>query len=561
MNYNMNTCKKLFLTIIAIFITSSIIAQSSAVKKTAENVFTLTTFKKDGNLLASSHGVFIGANGEAISNLTPFVGAAEAVAIDSKGNKHKVTRILGVNDIYDVARFKVDGNTKSANAAKAGAVAGSSLWLIPYTNKSAKPIAASIKSVEKFMNDYSYYIFTMNNTDNADGCPFVNDNGEVIGLLQTSSLSTDIHATDANFILSQKPNALSMNSETLRKIGIPAALPEDKEQAMLALMLTSQNNDSLKYAAAANDFIERFPDLIDGYSAKAQIEINANRFDDAARCMEEAIRKVTAKADAHYNYAKLIYLKEVYKNDLPFDKWNLDKAMDETSLAYSISPLPLYKDLEGQILFAKADYDKAYDTFMALTESNLKGGDLYYNAALCKQQLKAPDTEIIALLDSAVNNADTLNYANSAKYYLMRAELYNKMQNYRQSVFDYTRYEIACGGKVTAEFYYNREQIEIKAKLFKQALNDINNAIYLAPKEPTFLAERASLLLRLNMHAEAIESATRCIETAPNFSDAYLVLGLAQIKTGNKTEGISNLNKAKDMGNPQAQGLIDKYAK
>lgn len=164
MNYNMNICKKLFLTTIAIFITSSIIAQNSAVKKTAENVFTLTTFKKDGSLLASSHGVFTGANGEAISNLKPFIGAAEAVAIDSKGNKHKVTRILGVNDIYDVARFKVDGNTKSANAAKAGAAAGSSLWLIPYTNKSAKPVAASIKSVEKFMNDYSYYIFTMNNT-------------------------------------------------------------------------------------------------------------------------------------------------------------------------------------------------------------------------------------------------------------------------------------------------------------------------------------------------------------------------------------------------------------
>ena len=43
-----------------------------------------------------------------------------------------------------------------------------------------------------------------------------------------------------------------------------------------------------------------------------------------------AIRKVTAKADAHYNYAKLIYLKEVYKNDLPFDKWNLDKLCNRT---------------------------------------------------------------------------------------------------------------------------------------------------------------------------------------------------------------------------------------
>ena len=50
-----------------------------------------------------------------------------------------------------------------------------------------------------------------------------------------------------------------------------------------------------------------------------------------------------------------------------------------------------------------------------------------------------------------------------------------------------------------------------------------------------------------------------CIETAPDFSDAYLVLGLAQIKTGNKSEGMANLNKAKEMGNLQAQPLIEKY--
>ena len=545
----------------ALMITTGIAAQTSAVKKVAESVFTLTTFNKDGALLNSCNGVFTGNDGEAISDLSPFTGAASAVVIDSKGNKHNVTRILGGNEIYNVVKFMVDGKTKSATPAASAAQAGSALWLMPYTNKSAKPVAASVKSVEKFMDKYQYYILNCNNEGNIEGCPFVNDNGEVVGILQSSSISGDIHATDANFILSLTTNGLSVNDDVFRKIGIPTALPAERDQAILSLMLTGQLGDSTKYAAAAGDFLKSYPELIDGYSAKAQICTNSNDFDGADKYLQEAVSKTKDKDNAHYNYAKFVYLKEIYKSDIPYGKWNLDLAMKEISSAYSIKQLPLYKDLEGQILFAKGEYGKAYDTFMELTGSNLKGGDLYYNAALCKQQLKAPDTEIIALLDSAVNNADTLNFSSSAKYYLMRADLYNNTGDYRKAVFDYARYEIASGGKVNAEFYYKREQIEVKAKLFKQALSDIDKAIYLSPQEPTFMAEKAALQLRLNMFKEAIASATKCIETAPDFSDAHLVLGLAKIKTGEKAEGLKLLEKAKGMGNSQAQALIEKYSK
>ena len=93
--------------------------------------------------------------------------------------------------------------------------------------------------------------------------------------------------------------------------------------------------------------------------------------------------------------------------------------------AYGINPLPLYKDLEGQIRFAKGDYQKAYDTFMALTDSKLKNSELYYNAALCKQQLNAPDSEVVALLDSDVNNVDSFNIRESAKYFLLRDYRYD----------------------------------------------------------------------------------------------------------------------------------------
>ena len=535
-------------------------AQSSAVKKANESVFTLTTFKADGSILATSHGTFIEKNGVAISDLTPFIGAKNAVVIDAKGNKKSVTRIVGINDIYNVAKFIVDGNTKFLKPAQQPTPAGGQLWLLPYSNKSAKPESATVKSVEKFMDKYSYYITSSYATSNTEACPFVNDNGEVAGLMQTSATSTEMHATDVNFILSLTANALSINGATFKKIGIPVALPEEKNQAILALMMTKQNNDSLKYAAAADDFVKMFPRLIDGYVAKAEIEMNSGHMNEARKIMESAIANVDDKDDAHYNYAKVIYSKETYINT-PYPAWNLDMALDETEKAYGIKPLPLYKELSAQILFAKKDYDKAYDTFMELTKSNMKSGDLFYNAALCKEQLKASDTEILALLDSAVNNADTLNIREAAKSFLMRGDVYNRMGNYRKAVFDYIRYEVVAGERPTAAFYYVREQAEVKAKLFKQALADIDNAIFLAPDEPSFRAEKALLQQRLNLVSEAIATAEECIRMFPDDSDSYLILGLAQAKNGKKAEGLANLNKAKELGNQQAQPFIDKYSK
>ena len=553
---------KCFLIIAAAMLAETgAVAQSGNVKKAGESVFTLTTFKKDGNILASSHGVFAGANGEAVSSLKPFMGAASAVVIDSKGNKRQVTRMIGANDLYDVARFRVEGNTKPATAAASPAKAGDKLWLLPYPTKGAKAMQAEVKSVETFMDKYSYYIFSTEAPENTDVCPFVNDNGQVAGLMQRSLTSSDINATDINFILSLTANALSVTGNTFGQIGIPVALPEGKDQATLALMLIAQSNDSTKYATMADDFISAYPTLIDGYAAKAQMAVEANNFDAARICMETAVKRVEAKDDAHYNYAKLIYLKETYKPEAEYKAWSMDKALQEAETAYSIKQLPLYKDLEGQVLFGKADYQKAYDTFMQLTGSSLKSGNLFYNAALCKQQMKAPDEEIIALLDSAVNNADTLNIREAAKYFLMRGDTYNRMENYRQAVFDYTRYEVLNRGNLNAAFYYVREQAEVKAKLFKQALADIDYATYLDDKEPTYLAEKASLQLRLNMFDEAIESSKKCIEMAPKFSDTYLILGLAQTRKGNKAEGLANMKKAKEMGNAQAQALIDKYGK
>lgn len=534
-------------------------AQPAAVKNAAKSVFTVTTFKADGSLLASSHGVFVGSNGEAIGSLKPFIGAARATVIDSKGNRMEVKRIMGMNDIYDVIHFTVSGSTTPARLAASPLAGGGEAWLVPYPAKGSQAKATKVKSVETFMDKYTYYIFPLNAESNTEACPFVNSKGEVIGLMQPSATTTDTHATDARFITSLVTNGLSGTSTMFRKIGIPAALPAAKDQAIVALMMANESGDSLKNVAAIADFTQAFPNLIDGYMAQAQLDAANARFNDAAACMDKALKNVEAKDEAHFNYSKLIYNKEIYQSDIAYQPWNLDLALNHAKQAYSIKPQPIYQHLEAQIIFAQGKYQEAYDMFTALTKTAINNPELLYEAARCKQMMKAPGQEIVALLDSAINTTDTMRITEAAPYFLLRAQIHSEMNNHRKSVFDYTRYEILSNGNVNAEFYYIREQEEIKARLYQQALGDIARAIILSPKEPMYQAEMASLQLRVNRVDDAIKTGEHCVKQFPEYAEGYLLLGLAQVKKGNKADGMANLNKAKELGSDQAQPLIEKY--
>lgn len=537
--------------------TSSLFAQPSAVKNVAKSVFSLTTFRADGSILASSHGVFVGGEGEAVSDLKPFLGAATAVVVDAMGNKMNVTRMLGLNDIYDVARFRVDGKTTPAAVANVASTNGQDAWLITYGLKSPEIVATKVKSVEKFMDKYNYYIFGMNAPDHTTGCPYVNMYGQVIGLLQMSTTSFDTHACDVAFIRSLSVTGFSLNDPSFQQIGIPIALPSNEDQARLMLMMSSQSKDSLKYTATINDFIEMFPSSTDGYNHRALIEAAAQQWNNADETMKTCIKKANAKDEAHYNYGKMMYNYAV--NGL---HWSLDDALNEANAAYKENAAPLYQHLQAQIIFAKGDFQQSLNIFEQLSkDKSFSTPELLYEQAQCKRKLNAPNEEILALLDSAINTTDTLRFVETAPYFLTRAQVYDEMGKYRDAVFDYTRYEYLVQGRVNASFYYIREQAEVNGKLYQQALSDIARAIILAPQEPTYYAEMANLQLRVKKPEDAIKTAQRCTEIAPEYADGYLLLGLAQIQTKKKTEGLANLQKAKDMGSEQAQPLIDKYSK
>ena len=93
----------------------------------------------------------------------------KATIVDASGKSMDVDAILGADELYDVAKFRVLGNTTAANIATAESPAGSKVWLVPYSIKKPAYQQEDISSVEKFKATYNYYIFSNSAPENAVG--------------------------------------------------------------------------------------------------------------------------------------------------------------------------------------------------------------------------------------------------------------------------------------------------------------------------------------------------------------------------------------------------------
>ena len=534
-------------------------AQPAAVKNAGKSVFSLTTFKSDGSLLASSHGVFISNDGACVSDWTPFAGADHAVVIDASGKKMDVVSITGANDLYDIALFRVEGKTTGATPANGQVTKGNKVWLMNYGKGGGNPVEMTVDNVEKFSEKYFYYILAGNAPENTVSCPFVNSNGMVVGIMQQSATSNAIHATDARFAADFRSVGLSVSDPLLRKTSIPVTLPTDRNQALLALMLSGQQNDSIKHTRTIEQFIKQYPSLTEGYVARAQNEMQAKDFTAVSRTMEACLKNASDKSEAHFEYGRLMYQHEAYHSDQPYAAWGLDKALEQVNEANRLKPLPLYQHQAAQITYLKGEYEQAYQQFMTLTNTDLRNPELFYEAAQCKQQLSAPREEIMALLDSAVANCREPLGPEAAPYFMARGMAYEDAGQFRKAVNDYNQYDSLAIGVKSADFYYKREQCEVKAHMFQQALNDIARAVYMSSGDPMLIAEMASLQIRLNLTEDAIRTTDVLIQAAPEYDEGYLLRGLALIKADKKKEGLEALQKAKDLGNEQAGEMIEKY--
>jgi Tfp pilus assembly protein PilF len=95
--------------------------------------------------------------------------------------------------------------------------------------------------------------------------------------------------------------------------------------------------------------------------------------------------------------------------------------------------------------------------------------------------------------------------------------------------------------------------------MYQPAMDDINKAIEMAPREPLYHVERGALAVRVSMFDECIESCQTALRLNPDIIDAYRILGYAQLQKGDKTNAKINLQKAIDMGDETARMLMNTY--
>lgn len=545
--------------VVALFYVCTLTAQPSAVRNAAKSVFALKAYDAGGKEIAVANGVFVATDGTAVCPWTAVREAARVEITDCTGKTYPVEHIIGASELYDVCRIRV-AVPKAVAAVPATAAKGSTLWLVESQGRNTGTTQYAVDKTETFMDKYAYYVFGYNNHKATQGGAFVNEKGQVVGLLQQSSRSLYANAVDLRFASTLTATALDINNSLYSKTALRLTLPADKQNALLMVMLAAERHDSLKYDGYLADYIAQFPKEVDGYSTRALNKSTRGDWSRADADMQTALRMATDKAEAHAEYARVIYQKLIYSNDTTFAAWTFDRALAEAEKAYSINPRPTYLHRVAQIKFSMGDYADACGKFLALAEKDMHTSEVYFEAAQCKTQLQAPTTEILQLLDSCVAVAPRPLSNISAPYILARGQLYEQLKDYRKAIADYNVYDTLMYGRANAQFYYTRYRCEVAARQYQQALNDIAHAAYIGGTDtPLYLAELASLQLRVGMNDEAIKASDLCLELSPDNTDALVIKGLALAALKRKAEAMECFGKAKELGDSRADGYIEKY--
>lgn len=566
--------KILILPLLLFFLIQGSMAQTPKwVEKAKRAVFSVVTYDKNDKMLNTGNGFFVSEDGLALSDYTLFKGAERAVVITSEGKQMPVSLILGANDMYDVIKFRVAITEKKVPAlivAKTAPAVGADAWMLPYsTQKSIACVTGKVKEVSKVAGEYHYYTLGMQMKDKMVSCPVMNAEGQVFGIAQKSSgidTVTTCYAAGAAFAMAQKISALSLGDAALKKIGIRKGLPETEDQALVYLFMASSSLSGDDYEKLLDDFIRQFPANADGYLRRANYYAAKGKddqtwYDKAVTDFNQALKVAQKKDDVYYNIGKLMYAYQLSKPEKTYKDWTYDTALQNVRQAIAIDPLPIYIQMEGDILFAQQDYAGALAAYEKVNASNIASPATFFSAAKTKELAKGDPKEVVALMDSCIARCPQPITADFAPYLLERAQMNMNAGQPRNAMLDYDAYHTAVKGEVNDVFYYYREQAALKARQFQRALDDIVKAIEMNPTDLTYQAEHAVVNLRVGRYEEAIQILDNILKADPKYAEAYRLLGLCQIQLKKTDEACGNFKKAKELGDPNVDELITKYCK
>ncbi|NMA74338.1 MAG: serine protease [Bacteroidales bacterium] len=557
------------LTLLILFNLSCVVAQSPKwVKKARKAVFSVITYNDKDEILRTGNGFFVDSKGIGVSKYTLFEGAKRATILDADGKALDVEVVLGVDDLYDVIKFKVSTSkaVEALSPSKEKPQIGDAVYLLGYsTQQREESVSGKLKDISQ-VGDYNYYTLDISLNEKMISCPVMNVKGEVIGMSQ-ESVESDVsvsYAVDVNYIMNQSISALAFNDLSLKKIGIKKGLPDTEEEALVFLFMISSHIKGEEYLSVLNDFISKFPNHPEGYIRRANYNAlqdieNVENLKKAKADMQQAINVSTDKEETYYSYAKLIYNYNLLKAENSSEDWTLSDAIQIIDQAISINRYPVYLQLKADIYFAEAKYQEAFDLYQEVNKSDMASSATYFSAAKAKEMLNAKPEEIIVLLDSCISHLPDRVAETEAAYYLERAHVYSSMGEHRKALLDYDSFYEAMNGNVNDVFYYLRGQTARDSRLYQKALNDFTEAIMVNPNEIVYHIELGATNLRLGRNDEAEKNFKDAINIDPEYGEAYRLLGVTQVQQKNKLKACENFNKAKELDDPLVEDLIKRY--
>ena len=529
-------------------------------------VFTVETFDKNGNV-RKGNGFFIQNTGEAISDYTLFNGAVQAVVTDAEGRKMQVNSIIGADDIYDVIRFKVTvpRAVPFLSVARIMPEAGTEVYLLSAENTIQR---GEIEDITIMKDGHGYYQVNIPLTSLQTSLPLFNSNGEVFAVTQAdASGKHKTFGVSIPYVQQLHATSLDIFSKAYSSIGIRSGWADNVDEAQLALMYYSYQQDAPTYLETLHDFIRTFPNLADGYLSRASHYMrNRDVLSESQEAQNLAMDdlnnslKYNPKEDEGlYNQAKLIYEVLLDDSTIQSNQWNIMVASEKLQRAIEINDLPLYRQLEGDIAFFQGDFEKAYHAYMTVNQSSFASPLSFYLAAQTRMQLPgANPNELIALMDSAVERSMTIP-SEAAAYLQESIDLKMQFGQFDAAVKDYNMLYRVLSGNVSDAFYYYRAQANFRAGYLEGALADIETAIALDKQNAIYYAEEASVYLRMEDPVKAQASVEKSLALDAEFAASHRLLGVCYQRQQKKDEACKAFRKAKDLGDLVVDRLIEEY--
>ncbi len=530
------------------------------VDKARSSVASVITYRQ-GVMLHNGVAVFADENGDLLSSRSLFVGADSAVVIDCKGTVYPVVCIVGENEVLDCIKVRVNAykKIKPLVSSSSPVTAGETLYLLGYGVDKGGFVEEAV--VERVDSVYScaYYTLKKPMEPRFFSLPVVNAKGELVAMMQEAATGDTINSyaigTSVSAILNA--SAATFGRGYYPSMGIRTALPASKEDAQFCLYMQTLVGDSISYKNVIDDFIAAYPDSYEGYASRAEYEAMVLRDLNAAeQSWDKALKLTNNAAEVYFGKAKSLNTILLAGDSVSHPMLSFANVLAEFDKAIAIDNQPLYINAKADMLSAHGRFNDAAECYELLAATNMRSPEIFANASMCYKEVKNYEKSV-AMLDSAVNCFPADAEKSAAPYILTRALIYATAGKYRNAVFDYNKYEELMGGVLRAEFYYLREQAELSAKMYQQALNDIDTAIDLDPKNIAYYIEKGLLCYRVKLSDEGIRVLNEANALAPDMPDVHYLLGRLYMLKGENEVARLSLEKALQLGHPDAEAILN----